>query len=112
MRKLVQGKSKNRRNQKEVKVISVDRGGQKCALALSSYESQEGNMTVMMVTNSQYLIIAYHAPSTMLSKHSIWCYPILYCPKFSEADSIIVLIFPKKEPRLDSMVKITDFQRT
>lgn len=74
MGKMVQGKSKSKKNQDKVRITLLKYlhlGEIRKVLALSSHKYQEGTMTVMLVTNSQYLLIAYHSPSMMLSKHFI-----------------------------------------
>lgn len=64
---------------------------------------------MMMVTKSQYLLTAYHVPSTVLSKHFIGIIPF-YLVRNPDRDTIIVLIFQIRKPRFN-MIKINIFPK-
>lgn len=64
---------------------------------------------MMMVTKSQYLLTAYHVPSTVLSKRFIGIIPCYLVPN-PDRDTIIVLIFQIRKPRFN-MTKTNIFRK-
>lgn len=61
-------------------------------------------IVVMMVTK-QYITNSLPCTKHYAKQAFYWCYPISYCPKLSHL-SIIVLIFPIRNPRLGNVIKI------